>query len=475
MWTMDQSTIAAISTPVGSGGIGIIRISGPDAISIAKIIFKQPEAKKEKFLTEDSRQTKLLHNRRFNYGFIVHPDTKKIIDEVLVVSMTAPHTYTREDVVEIQSHCSPVVLNTILQIVLNLGARLAEPGEFTKRAFLNGRIDLTQAEAVADIINAKTELSLEIANEHLSGKLTRWVKSICDDITRITAELQAAIEFSEEIDEEEEFLENNRIRKELSEIEIQIENTIKNFEYGQIVKDGIRLSITGRPNVGKSSLLNCLLKKDRAIVTPLPGTTRDLIEEYFTIKGVPVYIADMAGIHDTQDPVELIGIEKARKNLAKADIVLFLTSAIEEGHPGDKKIEDLLPEKNTIKVINKCDLIDKSSDDPSVEIEGKETVRISALTGKGLDELKSAIVKMAMHACTIYPGNALINNLRQKRYLERALISIKKAGDAWNQSASEEFICADINEALSMLMKVLGKTENPDILDEVFSRFCIGK
>ena len=356
---MDNSTIAAIATPSGRGGIGIIKLSGPDAVSIATAIFYPIDSKStantKKRPPIDEKFSDPLDSHRLYYGHVVDPESDRVLDEVLLSVMKAPRTYTREDVVEINAHGGPVAVHALLELVLKQGARLADPGEFTKRAFLNGRIDLTQAEAVIDIINARTDKSLHLAAAQIDGRLRRQLESIRDYLIELITRIEAAIDFPEDV---EEIVDPPATIKGIKSNTVEpLLRLIQHHTEGNVLRDGFKVAVVGRPNVGKSSLLNCLLQKDRAIVTSVPGTTRDTIEETLNIAGLPVIIADTAGLHDTDDPIESIGIEKTLENVNGADLVLFMVEAHVPPTAEDTYIFEKIQSKPYIIVVNKIDLV----------------------------------------------------------------------------------------------------------------------
>ncbi|MBW2249929.1 MAG: tRNA uridine-5-carboxymethylaminomethyl(34) synthesis GTPase MnmE, partial [Deltaproteobacteria bacterium] len=352
---MNDSTITAVATPPGSGGIGIIRISGKDALSIAESIFIK---KKRKNLSEEKERKKCFFNKEKKFEShklylrnIVDNEKGKKIDEVLLAVMKAPNSYTREDVVEINAHSGQIALNEIIKLILKNGARLAQPGEFTKRAFINGRIDLTQAEAVIDIINARTEKSLEIASSQIEGNLKNKISLIRNSLIKLLSEIEAGIDFP---DEEIKGLDNDEIMARIQKEGIKpLKELLKGYEKGHVFKEGIRLVVAGKPNVGKSSLMNRMANKERAIVTALPGTTRDIIEETININGIPAIISDTAGLHNSKDPIEVLGIEKAYEQIKISDIVLFMVDASTELTKEDYKILKDLRNKKKIIIINK--------------------------------------------------------------------------------------------------------------------------
>lgn len=463
---MDNSTIAAVATPVGSGGIGIIKISGKNAFKIASAIFKKKGS--NCYQKTDYKSQKLY------LGNIINIDSGKVIDEVLLSAMKAPNSYTREDVIEINAHSGPVALNEILKLVIKNGARLAEPGEFTKRAFLKGRIDLTQAEAVIDIINARTKKSLEIASSQIDGDLKKSIYSIRKSLLNILAEIEARIDFPDETDE---IIEK---KKYILNIEKGVVKPLRGFieiyESGHLLREGIRLVVVGKPNVGKSSLMNRMAKKDRAIVTSIPGTTRDIIEETISINGIPAIITDTAGLHDSEDPIEVIGIKKAYENIKHSDIVLFMVDASRPLTKEDYKIQDDFNEKNLILVINKTDLVEENFEIETPESWKKlQTVKISALYNKGIERLTENIRKVAMGDFSLNGQNRIIPNLRHKIAMESCLIAANRAVGGLKNEKSYEFIAIDIKEALDFLDDIIGISVKEDILDQIFRKFCIGK
>ncbi|RZB37690.1 MAG: tRNA modification GTPase [Desulfobacteraceae bacterium Eth-SRB2] len=471
---MDIATIAAIATPTGRGGIGIIKISGKNAFSIAASVFKKSgpvigdlEGKGEPFLFS-------LKSHRLYHGHIVDKEKGRVLDEVLLSVMVAPRTYTMEDVVEINTHSGPVVLTTILDLVLKQGAKLAEPGEFTQRAYLNGRIDLTQAEAVIDIINSKTERSLEIATSHIKGGLKKKIEAIRGDLVDILVEIETAIDFSDDAGES---FNSERIVETLERVIVDnLEGLIEKYQNAHVLRDGLKMVVVGRPNVGKSSLMNRLIQEDRAIVTPIPGTTRDLIEETLNIHGIPVKIADTAGLHETDDPIEAMGIEKAEEYISDSDLILFMVDASDPLTGEDYKIYKKIRNKRLILVINKSDLVE---DNFKIDIPDSwnkpERIKISALYGRGLNELKDLIVKLSIGEYGIEVQNKIIPNLRQKMALERSLGICVAVVQEIKKEKSFEFIAMDIKEALDSIGEIIGDTAKDDVIDQIFSRFCIGK
>lgn len=468
---MKSTTIAAISTPFGSGGIGIIRLSGNQSVNIARTLFKRTHKGQKR---EIDRQEKHFTSHRFYHGNIRDPDTLDIIDEVLTVAMLAPRSYTREDVVEIHSHSGPVVLGKIFEKVLDAGAVIADPGEFTKRAFLNGRIDLTQAEAVADIINAKTGTALRIANQQLTGGLTEKIVSIRATLIEIRVLLEAAIDFPEDITEEPE--RKGMIQDLQLGVLQSIEALLRDYSQGHFYRDGVKVAVIGRPNVGKSSLMNRLIDRDRAIVTAVPGTTRDVIEEFFHINGLPLVIMDTAGLHEAPGEVEKIGIEKTRQSIMDADFILFLVDNSKPLYPEDIAIYHEIAEKKHLVVQNKIDLPSSGSGCKLPEAWlRKPCVAISALKGTGIEELRRMIWTAIVGDTGVNREISIVPNLRHKNRLEQCLVSGKRARQAMIEGLPAEIIATDIMDAIDKLDNVLGDHYGQDLLDDIFSRFCIGK
>ncbi len=457
-----ENTIAAISTPHGEGGIGIVRLSGQKAIQIIEKIFRP------------NKKNFNLRSHSIIYGNIIIPSTNEIIDEVLVTIMKSPHSYTKEDVIEINCHGGFIVLKEILQLVLNYGARLAEPGEFTKRAFLNGRIDLTQAEAVIDIIRAKTDKSMHQAQKQLQGNISKEIASLRNLLIDITSGLELSVDF---IEDDIEIISYNQIHNKLLQILEKIEKLIATFNTGKIIREGIKIAIIGKPNVGKSSLLNTLLNEERAIVTHVPGTTRDVIEEMLNIKGIPATIIDTAGIRKTTDIIEKIGIERTRKSILEANIVLLLLDISAPLQKEDLEIMKEIENKKTILVFNKLDKIaDKEN---TFQIENTHlnlpAIKISAITKEGIENLKNIIYNSIINDHIEIDNEILINNIRHAEALNSAKNSLKRAYDGIQSKLSPEFIASDIREASSYLGNIMGKTFTDDILNYIFKNFCIGK
>jgi len=446
--TVYQDTIAAISTPIGEGGIGIVRLSGREAWSIAQRLFPRQ-----------------LDDRRLTYGYIVDPENGEVVDEVLVAYMAAPHTYTREDIVEIDCHGGPLPLQRIFELTLRCGARPANPGEFTLRAFLNGRIDLAQAESVLDVVRAKTQASLRLAMHGLGGKLSKPIREMRGSLMDILAYLTARIDFPEDEVEEQD------ISKPLETAQSMLQDLIASADAGIVYRQGVRTAIAGRPNVGKSSLLNRLLRQSRAIVTPTPGTTRDTLEEVVNLKGVPFLFIDTAGIIDSVDEVEALAVERSKKAIEQADFVLFVIDASEPLVDSDRQLIDLLTEKAVLVAANKCDL--------PLQAETGELpwlqVPTSALTGEGLADLESAVVSFVLGGRVVTSDAPLVTNPRHKESLLRAKEHLDHARAAIEESMPADFITIDLTAALNALGEITGETVSEELLETIFSRFCIGK
>jgi tRNA modification GTPase len=396
------------------------------------------------------------------------------VDEVLLSVMKAPRSYTREDVVEINAHGGPMALNAIMELACKHGARIAAPGEFTQRAFLNGRIDLTQAEAVIDIINARTAKSLQVATAQIDGKLGRAVKQIRDFLVEVLARTEAAIDFPDDV---EEIAEPARVGADVTTRAIEpLRALIRHHIDGRVLREGLRVAVTGRPNVGKSSLLNCLIQKDRAIVTEVPGTTRDTIEETININGYPVILSDTAGLHATDDLIEAIGIEKTIENVESADLVLFMVEAHRPVAADDHRIFERIRSKPVIIVINKIDLIDgHASWQIPTSWGAAKSISTSALYDRGIDHLKEQILETAFGQNPIDLTSAIIPNLRQKALMEDSLDAVEAIRRGLNNGTPIELVAIHLQDAIDALGQILGTNIKVDLLDQIFSRFCIGK
>jgi len=454
-------TIAAISTPLGPGGIGIVRISGPQALAVAQRLFRRKEGKAP------------LLSHRFYLGEIFHPADSRVLDEVLLVYMERPKTYTREDVVEIQCHSGVLVLQEILQAVLTCGARLAEPGEFTKRAFLNGRLDLTQAEAVIDLIQAKTRRSLDMANRQRSGRLSKEVRSAQEEILNLLTVLDAAIDFP---DEDLPEISREEIGRLIQEAQRDLDELLGTYAEGKLYREGLAVVIVGRPNVGKSSLLNSLLKEERAIVTSIPGTTRDVIEETLSLAGIPLRLMDTAGLRPAQDAIEEEGVRRTRERLAQADLVLWVVDGSESLQTEDLDILSQIRGKKTVVVVNKNDLpLAFPSEDLREKIPEAPLISISCLHRSGMEDLREALGRVVLEGKSESPSEVILSNLRHKQAIQEARDALTQALDGLAKGFPPECIALDLQDAQTALGEIVGSHTPDDILERIFNQFCIGK
>ncbi|MDD2572931.1 MAG: tRNA uridine-5-carboxymethylaminomethyl(34) synthesis GTPase MnmE [Bacillota bacterium] len=459
----EGDTITAIATAPGESGIGIVRISGPEAKRIAARAFRAVSGKP---LEE-------LPGRRMNYGHIYNPDSGEIIDEVLVATMKAPHTYTREDVVEIHCHGGNAAVRKILEIIVDLGARVAEPGEFTKRAFINGRLDLSQAEAVMDIIHSKSEMGLKTAVSQLEGRLSRYLDEIKDKLLSVMAGVEASIDFPEHDIEEQT---REVLLMDTRQAEDMVERLLSTSSGGRIVREGLKTAIIGKPNVGKSSLLNALLRENRAIVTEVPGTTRDVIEEYINLKGIPLRLMDTAGIRETDDLVESIGVEKTREYMENADLVLLMLDAARPLSQDDRKILDIIKDKRAIVLINKTDLeIKLNVEEITKKYHEWPVIHMSLIKDMGLDVLEDTIYNLVFSDGITSGDAVMVTRVRHADCLRRAKRSLEDAIKAMGNGLPIDLVSIDIKAALEALGEITGDNITEDIVDRIFEDFCIGK
>lgn len=457
----EETTIAAIATPPGEGGIGIIRISGMNAVDVADALF---HAKKIHSFHE-------AEPYRMYFGH-VEKDGRKV-DEGLAVYMKAPHSYTGEDVIEIQIHGSMEALRETLELTLESGAVPASRGEFTKRAFLNGRLDLSQAEAVMDIIEAKGSAALSQAESHLSGALSRFVKEGRDELTDLITKLEVTIDYPEEDLED---LTNEEIGRGLSDIEKSLSALLKRSEEGRIIKDGLRTAIVGRPNAGKSSLLNALLQEDRAIVTDIPGTTRDTIEESIKIGGVPLVLMDTAGLRETDNKVERIGIERAKKSMEQADLILAVIDGSCPLEKEDRELLSSLKGRKAMVILNKYDLPQEADEEEIRNLTGNvPIVSISARYGSGMDELEEALRRFTEHQDRDAGRELFLTNLRHVDLVKKALEAVHRAQESLRNSMPADCITVDLVEAWNRMGEITGETVDNELINQIFERFCVGK
>lgn len=454
-------TIAAISTPPGEGAISIVRMSGEEAVSIAQKVFSGKD------LTQAKSHT-------INYGHIVDPKTHEEIDEVMVSLMLAPKTFTREDVVEINCHGGIVATNRILQLLLVNGARLAEPGEFTKRAFLHGRIDLTQAESVMDLIRSKTDRSMKIALNQLDGNLSHLIDSLRKDILDVLAQVEVNIDYPEYDDVEE--MTTKLLKEKAIEIKQRIEQLLKTASQGKIMREGLATALVGRPNVGKSSLLNHLLHEDKAIVTDVAGTTRDVIEEYVNVSGVPLKLIDTAGIRETDDKVEKIGVERSKKAIEQSDLVLLVLNAAESLTKEDLELIRLTNDKKRIIILNKTDLEEKLDRKELAEIsENAPVYATSILKNEGVEALEEAISKLFFNGIENSQSTVMVTNARHIALLKKAQNSLDSVLEGISSGMPVDLVQIDMTEAWNLLGEITGESYEDELLDQLFSQFCLGK
>ena len=457
-----EDTIAAIATPPGTGSIGIIRVSGPRSRDIASLIFRP------------SNKTAGFDSHRLYHGDIISPDTGRVIDEVLISFMMKPRSYTGEDILEINCHGSAFILQSVLSLVIKAGARLAEPGEFTKRAFLNNRINLSQAEAVAETIMANTDRALDLAVSHLKGGLANKIETVRNAIIDILANIETSIDFS---DEDIEVGNPPSVARDIEAIIGELNRLASTYSEGKIYRDGISAVITGRPNVGKSSLLNRLLGEKRAIVTSIPGTTRDLIEEIIPIKGVPIRLVDTAGIREPRNIIEKEGVNLAWEKLSLADVVIVVVDGSESLTKEDDEIIKKCRGKKLLVVINKADLphVIDEHELASLARDVIPPMWISAIHSDGIPELKDAIHSLALDGVDCGHTLNIVSNIRHKMVIEKAGDMLSKAKDSILQGLSPEIPAFDIRQALEILGEIAGETIAEEVLERIFATFCIGK
>ncbi len=457
-------TIASISTALTPSGIGIVRMSGDESIAIANDLFVSTHQNK-----------KLIHvnSHTINYGHIIDPISGQIMDEVMVSVMKGPNSYTKEDVVEINCHGGVMILQNILKLLLRSGARLAEPGEFTKRAFLNGRLDLSQAEAVMDLIHAKTELSLKSSVGQLKGKLSASLDIIKEELIALIAHIEASIDYPEYDIEELSF---DQMSESVRGTMKKIQDLSDSFENGRLIREGIKTAIIGKPNVGKSSLLNALLRDNRAIVTDIPGTTRDVLEEYMNIHGIPIKLIDTAGIRQTEDVVEKIGVERSKNQLEEADLIIFMLDVSRPLDEEDRHIMSLLGDREIVCLMNKIDLDETIDRKEIVEILGEgHMIDVSAKNLSGIDHLESYIKDKFFSGDIDVNNEVYITNVRHKHAIDSAISSLQNVLDSIEMAMPEDCWSIDLKGAYEHVGVVTGDSVSEDMMSEIFSRFCLGK
>lgn len=455
-----EETIAAVATAYGEGGIGIVRISGENAGQVLDRVFRPASGKK-------------MTNRMLTYGTVCDPGSGEAVDEAMAVFMKGPGTYTAEDVAEIDCHGSVISLRRTLDLVLQNGARMAEPGEFTRRAFLNGRLDLSQAEAVIDLIKARTDKGFDVAVSQLEGRLSERVRQLRSGILDLLVEVTVNIDYP---DEDIEYITYEKLSKNISQLGDMIENMLSTADAGRLIREGIRVAIIGKPNVGKSSLMNELLGESRTIVTEIPGTTRDTIEEAVSIRGIPVYLIDTAGIRDTEDVVEKIGIERSKKAFNEADFIIFIVDGSEELTEEDAEIMETIGGRKCLLLVNKNDLGTAVDVDALAgRLPGAHIIETSLIDGGGVREIKDHIEELVYGGEISQKDSLMITNSRHAELLRKSLESLRDAGRMTAAGEALEIIEVDISDAYSLLGEIIGETVSDDVLDEVFSRFCLGK
>ncbi|MGM7557572.1 tRNA uridine-5-carboxymethylaminomethyl(34) synthesis GTPase MnmE [Aerococcus christensenii] len=462
LFTDGMETIAAISTALGEGAIGIVRLSGEEALDIADKIYQS-----------GSKDLHQCASHTIHYGHIVDPKTEEIVDEVMVTVFRAPKTYTKENIVEINCHGGIVATQRILQLVLRQGARLAEPGEFTKRAFLNGRIDLAQAEAVQDMIASKTERAMNQAMKQLEGRLSHKIKNLRDKISDVLVQVEVNIDYPEYNEEE---MTLKKLDQAADEIREEIEAILSTSKQGKILREGIQTAIVGRPNVGKSSLLNHLLNEEKAIVTDIEGTTRDTIEEYVNVKGIPLKLIDTAGIRKTDDLVEKIGVERSRKAMQEADLILLLINQSEPLQAMDKKLLEMTDSSTRLILLNKTDLPAQINQEELVSyIKGDRVIQTSITQDKGMDELAQSISELFLNGAIESNEATYVTNVRHIDLLEKACQALDEVKAGIRAGMPVDLVQIDFTRTFDYLGEITGESAPDELITKLFSRFCLGK
>lgn len=458
---MQEDTIAAIATPLGEGGIAIIRVSGPQAVAVVDRVYRGKRSLQE------------VESHTIHYGHIVDPSSGERLDEVMVSVMRAPRTYTREDVVEVNCHGGLMVVRKVLETILKHGARLAEPGEFTKRAFLNGRLDLSQAEAVMDLIRSKTDRAMKMALRQVEGSLSREIRALRQVLIETLAHIEVTIDYPEHDVEE---VTRELLREKGEQVLAEIDGLLRSAKEGKILREGLKTAIIGLPNVGKSSLLNALARENKAIVTDIPGTTRDVIEEYVNIRGIPLQLIDTAGIRETEDEVERIGVERSRQILQEADLILLVLNRAEPLRKEERTLLETVKEMNTILVVNKGDLA------PVLDVEGLRReyahlplVEISVKEGRGLDRLEEEIAQFVFGGKVEGEDLTYVGNSRHIALLNEAKEALEEALAANESGLPVDIVQIDLRRAWEKLGEILGEEVSEALIDQLFSQFCLGK
>lgn len=459
---MQLETISSISTPVGEGAIAIVRLSGVDAVEIADRLYK------------GAKPLEAVDSHTINYGHILDPDSGETVEEVMVAIMRAPRTYTREDIVEINCHGGVHTINRVLQLTLKHGARMAEPGEFTKRAFLNGRIDLSQAEGVMDFIRSKTTEASKVANQQMQGRLKAHVEGLRQSILNILAQVEVNIDYPEYDDVEE--ATTSFLEEEAQKVKDEIRKLLKSSAQGKILREGLSTVIVGKPNVGKSSLLNYLIQDNKAIVTDVAGTTRDILEEYVNVNGIPLKLIDTAGIRDTDDIVEKIGVERSRQALKEAELILYVLNNNEPLTDEDIEILDSMADQNVINIVNKLDL------EPKLDVEDLQkrypdmpVVRTSIINGTGVDDLEDRIASLFFEGEIQSVDSTYVSNNRHIHLLEQAADAISDAIESAEMDVPVDIVQIDLVKTWELLGEVIGEDVSEQLIDQLFSQFCLGK
>lgn len=461
---MEFDTIAAISTPMGEGAIAIVRLSGDQAFDIGDKVFKGMKG----------NSMKDFASHTIHYGHIIDPDTEQVVEEVMVSVMRGPKTFTREDIIEINCHGGLVSVNKVLQLVLKNGARLAEPGEFTKRAFLNGRIDLSQAEAVMDLIRAKTDRAMNVALNQMEGRLSNLIRKLRQEILETLAHVEVNIDYPEYDDVEE--MTHNVLLEKSKHVRDEIDKLVRTSEQGKILREGLSTVIIGRPNVGKSSLLNSLVHENKAIVTDIPGTTRDVIEEYVNVRGVPLRLVDTAGIRETEDIVERIGVERSRQVLKEADLILLVLNYADQLTPEDEQLFEAVRGMDVIVIVNKTDLPQKIDiDKVRILAKNHQLVTTALLEEQGIDELEEAISSL-FFAGSIEAGDmTYVSNSRHIALLNQASLAINEAINSVENGTPIDIAQIDLTRTWELLGEIIGDSVHESLIDQLFSQFCLGK